>query len=187
MLMSEKVNKLLVLDLDETLIHATKTKLDNLLVDFTFDEYYIYKRPHLEHFLIQAAKYFKLAIWSSAGDIYVNEIVAAIKPAAIAFEVVWARAKCSMKRDRIFDSYYFEKRLDKFKKRGFLLEQILIVDDTAEKATCNYGNAIYSKEYKGNADDKELLRLLEYLLTLKDVENVRTIEKRYWRTIQSGT
>ena len=185
--MSEKVNKLLVLDLDETLVHAAKTKLDTLPVDFTFDAYYVYKRPHLEHFLTEVAKHFTLAIWSSAGDIYVNEIVASIKPPSVDFEVVWGRSKCSMKRNRVFDTYYFEKRLDKLKKRGFPLEQTLIVDDTAEKAACNYGNAIYVKEYKGDPDDKELLFLLEYLLTLKDVENVRTIEKRNWRKTKSGT
>jgi RNA polymerase II subunit A small phosphatase-like protein len=55
------------------------------------------------------------------------------------------------------------------------------VDDTPGKCRRNYGNAIYPKEYLGNAEDDELPQLLEYLLQLKDAGNVRTIEKRNWR------
>lgn len=172
---------LLILDLDETLIHATEAKLAGREEDFAFAKYFVYKRPHLDHFLQEVARHFTLGVWSSAGDEYVSGIVSMIKPSSVDFEFVWARSKCSLKRDRTYDTYYLEKRLDKLKKRGYPLEQILILDDTAEKASCNYGNAIYIKEYTGAPEDTELLHLLEYLLTLKDAENVRTIEKRFWR------
>ena len=185
--MSDKSDKLLVLDLDETLIHATKTKLDDITEDFRFDKYFVYKRPFLDQFLKEASKHFSLAIWSSAGDEYVAEVVRNIKPPEIELFAVWGRSKCSQKRDRTFDTFYFEKRLDKFKKRGFPLERILIVDDTAEKAACNYGNAIYIKEYKGDPQDNELLTLLDYLITLKPIDNVRAIEKRFWRQKADGT
>lgn len=66
------------------------------------------------------------------------------------------------------------------KKKGFGLEKILIVDDTPLKARTNYGNAIYIKEFKGDVFDKELAYLNEFLFSIKDVENVRTIEKRGW-------
>jgi TFIIF-interacting CTD phosphatase-like protein len=177
---------LLVLDLDETLIHATKEKLEHIDEDFIFDEYFIYKRPFLEHFLLETSKHFNLAIWSSAGHEYVAQVVNAIKPKKVEFTFVWGKSKCSLKRDPTFDNYYFEKRLDKLKKKGFHLERILIVDDTAQKTACNYGNAIYIKEYKGDSEDRDLLILLNYLMTLKDVDNVRTIEKRLWRQIDGG-
>ena len=72
--MTEKSNKLLILDLDETLIHATENKLE-FSEDFQFDKYYVHKRPHLEAFLIDISKHFPIGIWSSADDDYVNEIV----------------------------------------------------------------------------------------------------------------
>jgi carboxy-terminal domain RNA polymerase II polypeptide A small phosphatase len=75
----------------------------------------------------------------------------------------------------------YEKRLDKLKKKGFRLEQILIIDDSPEKARANYGNAIHIKEFTGDPNDCELRYLYDYLLTLKTVQNVRTIEKRGWR------
>lgn len=37
------------------------------------------------------------------------------------------------------------------------------------------------QEYTGNLQDDEHLYLARYLVTLKDIENVRAIEKRLWR------
>ena len=58
---------LLILDLDETLIHATTTKLGD---DFAFKLYqhYVYKRPGLDAFIAACAEKFDLAVWSSASD-----------------------------------------------------------------------------------------------------------------------
>ena len=79
-----------------------------------------------------------------------------IKPENVEFEIIWGRSKCSLRRDYDMDNYYFEKRLDKLKKKGFRLEQIIIVDDTPEKSRNNYGNAVYIKEYSGDKSDEEL-------------------------------
>jgi carboxy-terminal domain RNA polymerase II polypeptide A small phosphatase len=178
--MQDKSDKLIILDLDETLIHATQSELE-IPYDFRFDNYYVYERPYLRQFLADIAKHFSLGIWSSAGDDYVNEIVRHIKPDNVDFVVVWGRSKCSLKRDLTFDTYCFEKRLDKLKKKSFRLEQILVVDDSPSKSRTNYGNAIYIKEFTGDTSDNELQALYNYLLTLKTVDNVRTIEKRGWR------
>jgi len=171
---------LLILDLDETLIHATETKL-NVEADFTYAEYYVYKRPHLIEFLREMNQYYKLAIWSSADDEYVNGIVEIIKPAEIAFEFIWARSRCTIRRDYELDKYIREKRLKKIKKQGFKLEKSLIVDDSPEKTRDNFGNAIYISPFEGNQNDNELIILSEFLKTIKGAENVRSIEKRGWR------
>jgi carboxy-terminal domain RNA polymerase II polypeptide A small phosphatase len=178
--MTEKHNKLLVLDLDETLIHATENPL-SITEDFRFEQYFIYLRPQLNTFLTNVAQHFTLGVWSSASDEYVTAIANLLKPAAINFEFIWGRSRCTLKRDYTFDQYYFEKKLDKLKKKGFPLEQIIIVDDSPEKSRTNYGNAVYIKEFCGDPADNELQYLYDYLLTLKLAENIRTIEKRGWR------
>lgn len=76
---------LLVLDLDETLLYATKDKLEQR-EDFVVGPYYVYVRPNLAYFLSELAGDFKLAIWSSADDTYVYELVDKIKPDAVDFE-----------------------------------------------------------------------------------------------------
>jgi RNA polymerase II subunit A small phosphatase-like protein len=58
---------------------------------------------------------------------------------------------------------------------------VLIVDDTPAKCVRNYGNAVYARPWEGEPGDVELRLLARYLAGLKDVANVRTIEKRRWR------
>lgn len=171
---------LLVLDLDETLLYATKDKLEQR-EDFVVGPYYVYVRPNLAYFLSELAGDFKLAIWSSADDTYVHELVDKIKPDAVDFEFIWGRSRTTKKRISVTDEYYYLKRLSKVKRKGFSLERTLIIDDTAEKSMLNYGNAIQIAEFTGNANDDELLLLASYLKQLKNVRNVRQIEKRYWR------
>jgi RNA polymerase II subunit A small phosphatase-like protein len=182
---------LLILDLDETLIHASA---EHIRDDFNFQvyKYFIYKRPGLDNFLRFCAQHFRLAIWSSASDDYVNAVVEQILPSGVSLEFVWGRSRCTPFLLPQYDEqgfynldfssrYEFAKRLKKITRRGFSLQKVLIVDDTPEKVLHNYGNAIYTKPYYGSTTDNELTHLANYLLTLKNVENVRTIEKRHWR------
>lgn len=182
---------LLILDLDETLIHATAEEIDSDF-DFQVFQYFVYKRPGLSEFLTSCALHFKLAVWSSASDDYVQQIVRRIFPAAISPEFVWGRSRCTRFRLPEVDEqgllsldyasrHEFAKRLKEVSRRGFNLKRTLIVDDTPEKVSQHYGNAIYIRPFTGSKDDTELGRLAGYLLKLKDAENFRTIEKRSWR------
>jgi RNA polymerase II subunit A small phosphatase-like protein len=183
--------KLLILDLDETLIHASPTQV-RADFDFQVFHYFVYQRPGLAEFLTTCAQHFKLAIWSSASDDYVRAIVRQIVPPGFTLEFVWGRSRCTPFATPQIDDYgyynldgtshyEYAKRLKKVRRRGFSLAQTLIVDDTPAKVQQNYGNAIYIKPYLGSLEDEELSYLGAYLLTLKDVEDVRTIEKRHWR------
>ncbi|MDX2048077.1 MAG: HAD family hydrolase [Chitinophagaceae bacterium] len=176
-----KSDKLLILDLDETLIFATERSL-NLHEDFKFGSYFVYKRPYLDEFLNEVSSKFTLGVWSSASDDYVSGIAKLIVPAHINLFITWGRSKCTLRRNSVYDTLYFEKRLGKIKNKGFGLEKILLVDDTPEKARSNYGNAVYLKEFKGDKSDNELPDLCKYLISIMDVENVRVIEKRNWKT-----
>lgn len=181
---------LLVLDLDETLIHASSKELDRP-ADFQLFDYHIYKRPHLAEFLIGCSQHFRLAIWSSASDDYVAEVTKRIVPAAIPLDFVWGRSRCTYCfHNAAFEElgytdyhshYDYVKVLKKLRRRGYDLDGVLIVDDTPSKAKRNYGNAIYPSEYQGQRHDEELLLLLRYLTQFREVSNVRRIEKRDWR------
>ena len=188
--MSSNDQILLILDLDETLIHASEAPLGRP-ADFRVFGYYVYGRPHLEAFLRECSRHFALAVWSSASDDYVEAVVARIMPPEIPLRFVWGRSRCTYGFNAAaferadyadyYSHYNYLKVLKKVKKRGYSLSRVLIVDDTPGKCRQNYGNAIYPKEYLGDADDDELPRLLKYLMQLKDAQNVRTIEKRDWR------
>ncbi|MFN0202020.1 MAG: NIF family HAD-type phosphatase [Bacteroidia bacterium] len=180
---------LVVLDLDETLIYATTAKLPRE-PDFQVFHYFVYKRPYVDDFLKNCATHFQLAVWSSASDDYVQEIAANLFPPEIPLQFVWGRSKCLSKyavKD-VEDFFYigdhkeYIKPLKKVWKLGYAKERIIVVDDTPSKSKLNYGNAIYPSEFVGQKVDDELPRLFAYLLKMKEVENVRTIEKRGWRS-----
>jgi len=183
--------KLIVLDLDETLVHATSKDIANW--DFEVGKYKVIKRPYLDDFLKQLSNHYKIGVWSSASDDYVIEVVKKAFPVDYHLEFIWGRSKCTYKIDysKIEEQGYadpfahgnYVKPLKKLKKLGIApIEHILIVDDTPFKCAQNYGNAIYPTEFTGNPKDQELLRLAKYLMEFKDLKNVRTIEKRNWQS-----
>ena len=182
---------LVILDLDETLVHATSSPKDNNW-DHMIGQYKVYKRPGLDQFLQGLKPHFDVAVWSSASDDYVHEIVKIFFPSNYALKFVWGRSKCTRHIDYgaienlgYFDEFNhlnYTKRIKRLKNVvQQTKERILIVDDTPSKARHNYGNVIYPSEFHGDQNDNELKLLLSYLLTLKDVKNVRGIEKRGWQ------
>ncbi|QRN98024.1 HAD family hydrolase [Archangium violaceum] len=182
---------LLVLDLDETLIHASDERLERA-EDFRLFDYFVYVRPHVERFLLECAAHFRLAVWSSASDDYAAQVVKKIFPPELRLEFIWGRSRCTFSLDHQLvqmagyldpsNHYNYVKKLHKLKRKGYRLERVLIVDDTPQKCGHNYGNAIYVSEYKGAEHDDELLHLSRYLATLADAINVRVLEKRHWRS-----
>ena len=175
----ESARKLLVLDLDETLIHATSAPLTSAC-DFRFEGYHIYLRPHVAAFLEFAFSRFDVGVWTSAGNLYADCVVAQLfRQQAPVF--VFSAQQCTLRRDFLGTGYTPVKRLSKLKSRGYRLEQMIAVDDTPEKLQDNYGNLVRVAEFTGDASDHELPALAEYLETLAKVPNVRTVEKRGWR------
>jgi TFIIF-interacting CTD phosphatase-like protein len=181
------VKKLLILDLDETLIHSTETPLPQA-VDFSVYSYYVYKRPQLDIFLATCLELFDVAVWTSAGTEYATKIVENIFLDPKVLKFVWSGERCSIASNINYDQidgeyppYYSRKPLKKVKRQGYKLESIIVIDDTPKKWEMSYGNLVTVKPFKGDEVDRELEHLLIYLKILKEVENIRCIEKRWWR------
>ena len=176
------LNKLLILDLDETLIHASETPLDlGVEHDFETDYHFVYKRPHVDEFLEFCRQEFKVAVWTSAGSKFAQIVYENLFGLEYKLEFLWSRDRCTRYfRPEFFDSEYL-KNLKKSKRRGFPLEKTIMVDNTPAKLAKNYGNLVKIEDFKGDQSDRELPYLIEYLKELKQVENVRSVEKRGWR------
>jgi RNA polymerase II subunit A small phosphatase-like protein len=180
---------LLILDLDETLIHSSSKELERPC-DFMALAFFVYKRPHLDNFLKEAFLNYRVAVWSTGSDDYVEELAKAILPEGCWFDFVWGRSRCTAKRMRTEDVDFgytdpgridYIKPIKKLRNKGYSRERILIVDDSPHKVSDNYGNAIYIKEFTGEKDDEELKWLSEYLKKIADAPNYRLLEKRGWR------
>jgi RNA polymerase II subunit A small phosphatase-like protein len=171
---------LLILDLDETLIFSSEAPLDRP-EDFKVGPYYTYKRPGVDGFLEFALKCFTVAVWTSSEALYAHQVVGLLFPAIERLNFIWTRDRCTLRSDHETGDSYWLKDLKKVKRAGFPLEQTLIVDDSPEKLQRNYGNYLRIEPFYGDSSDSELHRLKDFLLTLRDLPDVRTVEKRGWR------
>src|SRR4051812_42702126 len=90
---------LLILDLDETLVHATEEPLGRAH-DFVVGPYFVYRRPHLAEFLDSCLACFRLAAWSTASDHYVRAVVGRITPPGVEPAFAWGRSRCVRSYDQ---------------------------------------------------------------------------------------
>jgi carboxy-terminal domain RNA polymerase II polypeptide A small phosphatase len=172
--------KLLVLDLDETLVHASEFALDRP-ANYRIHDYHVYERPQVHAFIAWALTHFEVSVWTSSGRRYAEPVVARLfAPGALGF--LWCSERCTLRRNWETGQYEWVKPLKKLKRHGYALESMIAVDDTPSKHARNYGNLVTVSEFTGNPDDTELPRLAAYLDSLRDAPNIRSIEKRSWQT-----
>lgn len=177
---------LIILDIDETLIHTFSDKLNQNpdlehLPNFILEDkqYFVKLRPYVNDFLKYVFDNFEVAIWSAASLDYIEEIIKILGYNLTDFKFVYSKNNCTITYDYNLMEYVLCKKLHKISKR-YNLEQVLIIDDLAQTAKFNYGNLINIKTYTTSNTDTELLKLISYLHTLKNKTNVRKIEKRNW-------
>jgi TFIIF-interacting CTD phosphatase-like protein len=176
--MTQTLKHLLVLDLDETLIHSSVEKL-TIDETFKYEEYYVYERPHLTWFIKEISNHFRLGIWSAADELYVSSIVAQILPKDIKLEIMLGRKSCEIELDSETNTYTYEKNIADLLQLDLKLEQIILVDDNADNAKINKGNVIVIKPFFGDLHDQELKFLYNYLFAIRDVEDLREIDEHY--------
>ncbi|GGJ41129.1 HAD family hydrolase [Deinococcus roseus] len=169
---------LLVLDLDETLMHASRSK--EAASDFQMWEYRVKIRPHLQALLETAFEHFDVGVWTSSSSDYAWIAVQHLFADPTKLKFIWARERCTYGWDEEVQEFVWAKRLYKVKRLGYCLERTLVIDDSPEKFRTAYGNLIRVVPFYGAADDQELIRLRCYLLKIKDHPNVRKLEKRNW-------
>ncbi|MBO1320608.1 HAD family hydrolase [Acanthopleuribacter pedis] len=176
--------KLLIFDLDETLVRASRKPLTDLY-GFQVGPYYVYRRPYLQECIDFCRKRVACAVWTSAGARYAHEVVARIFPKDMPLEFVWSRDRCTFRRFDAFNEMElcegaWVKNLKKVKRRGWCLSQVLMLDNTPKKLRFNYGNLVPIRDFRGDPEDVELPRFMRYLPELLEENDVRPVEKRGW-------
>lgn len=181
---------LLIFDLDETLIHATKNILKPE-IDFKIGEFNIYKRPDVDEFLDKCFQNYKVAIWSSADDEYVKETVKQLIPEYHKLEFIWTRLNCSVKVVKkpilegfdyggFYKEHQWIKPLRRIKQKGIGLKAMLIIDNSPYKVVESKENALIIKSFEGEESDNELNKLYDFFANYEDVKDVRKVDKDTW-------
>ncbi len=173
---------LLLLDIDETLVFASEGEIDHSS-DFQFSNFSVWKRPFLDEFLRYCFGRFSVAIWTSSTRDYAQEIVGNILNKDQELEFLWARERCTGRKNFETGEFKYLKDLKKIKRKGYDLDQTIMVDNTPGKLTRNYGNLVRLDDFVGDQNDRELKRLQNYLDDLAQVPNVRNVEKRGWQSL----
>lgn len=92
------MNKVIILDIDNTLINSVKPFDHDIKCDFhiCFKQYMVFKRPHVDEFIVHCFETFdNVIVWSAATRNYVDEIVDNLFGPIQMPHVVLARENCS--------------------------------------------------------------------------------------------
>jgi Dullard-like phosphatase family protein len=165
--------KLLLLDLDETLIHCTgdssqRHKFDRE-VDFINHEGipltgYLNVRPHTTRFLEVMSEHFEVVIFTASMKYYADRILKIIDPQRKFVSEVFYRDSCCRTRNE-----KLVKDLTIFK--GIPLADMILVDNNMYCMWPQPENGIPVINFEHDRKDQELLKLEPFLLSLKDLKN----------------
>jgi TFIIF-interacting CTD phosphatase-like protein len=173
--------KLLVLDLDETLIHARGRGEAELPwpPQRRVAHFRVYLRPGVQRFMSEVLERFTVGVWTSATTDYAHAMLERIV-ARDRLRFVFARDRCTHRRDLEFDESYWIKDIHKLADFGFDNQQILFVDDKARGLERSYANLVRIPPFEGDPADRALTKLLAYLIELDELDDVRSVDKRGW-------
>ena len=176
--------KLLILDLDETLIHSDvdrlldqkKTKYDAVLNFFDSDdqqntELPILLRPGLFEFLDYASENFDLVIFTASEKLYADKIIDYIEKDKKYFKMRLYREHCIF-----IEPGLYIKNLNIFKPYK-KIKDIIIVDNSLFSFANQLNNGILVTSFFDDENDSFLISLKEYLNMIKDVKDFREINK----------
>ncbi len=176
-------NHLLILDIDETLVYSAESRLSRA-EDFRVGPFWVYKRPHVDEFLRIVADWFDLAVWTSSGSGYAAATITRLIGGCDKLQFLWSAERCTPTLDPETREEIRIKDFKKLKRAGYSLGRVLVIDDSPEKHSRNYGNLIRIRPYEGADSDSELRDLLPFLDWIRTCDDVRKIEKRTWRSFR---
>lgn len=175
--------KLLLLDLDETLIHCIDAypgaRRFDMEVDFINDEGeqlqgLLNIRPFAAEFLREMSQHFEVVIFTASMKYYADRILRILDPKKEFISSVFTREHCSKtKTDRLVKDLSIFKHIP--------LNEMILVDNNmyCMWPQPHLGIPVLSFEHERN--DRELQSLTEFLLHLKDHKNHSQVLKDHFK------
>lgn len=159
---------LLVLDLDETLLHST-TSTPEAGCDFDNGAYHTRLRPHLREFLEKVDPHYRVAIYTAAGLFYALDMIKGIRRATrYPFEpdTILDYRHCTHEGDLLL------KDLTHLEARGHDLRRAVALDDKPQGYALHPHNVLPAPAWTGDPDDTFLKDVTPTLLALAKAEDV---------------
>jgi len=158
--------RLVVFDLDETLVHATQVPLAHIH-DFQAGSYFVYVRPFASELIKVSASRFDIAVWSSSSEQYVEAVTAALFGQSAPLKFSWSVSRCVQKVDPKSHGYVYVKDLRKVMKHGYTVDEIIMLDDSPEKLQRQPTRHLGVPAFSGDPADTALLDMIERIKALE--------------------
>jgi len=155
--------KTLILGLEKTLVNVTCSTSSSMKIQV---------RPLAKKFLKEVADRFEIIIFSALSKEAVSHIVKILDPLNKYINFTLHRENCIQREGGLFI-----KDIRIIKNRN--IEKVVIVDSSVFSFEAHLENTIYIPSFNGSEDDHELLKIAEFLLTLKSSNDVRHIVKKF--------
>ncbi|KAJ3272453.1 hypothetical protein HDV01_005522 [Terramyces sp. JEL0728] len=151
--------KILVLDLDETLVHSS-FKINN-----TIHKVYVLKRPGLDEFLERLGNQYEVVVFTASLSMYADPVLDIIDTHKVV-------------KHRLFREHCIHHKGNYVKDLSLLgrpIKDTIIIDNSPSCYLFHPSNAIPITSWFDDPSDTELLDLIPFLEDLKLVDNVQTV------------
>lgn len=168
---------ILVLDLDETLIHSSLIPrrpcdfwievLQNKEIN-SREIFWVYKRPGLDRFLEEISKVYTVHVFTAGIKEYACKILDRLDPSGTLISARFYREECT----EIRSQGTFAKDLTKISKD---LSRVILVDNTPACFSLQPANGIPIKSWYSDLCDKQLYRLRDFLIGVASEPDFRLV------------
>jgi TFIIF-interacting CTD phosphatase-like protein len=159
---------IVILDIDETLIHSVKesNSIPSDIPSFSISGFRVLKRPYLDQFLenLMNDEYYDIGIWSAGTYDYVHEIANNIITDKSKLKFILTRNDCNEMMCKPLSKV---RNHIKQGERGTLfprsVHDFILIDDRDGVTGYDHLNHLKIEPFEGDSDDMELYHLWEYL------------------------
>jgi Dullard-like phosphatase family protein len=169
--------KLLVFDLDETLVHCVTDGIEKAdkTIKVTLNTGEEIKagvniRPHAIECLKDLAEYYELIVFTASNPNYANTAIDLIDPDKKIFSKRLFRNSCIQTDINLF--------IKDLRILGKDLRSVIIVDNSIFSFASQLDNGVPIIPFYDDKEDCIMPKIRDYLISLKDLEDIREINKR---------
>ena len=166
--------KTLIIDLDETLVHASFSPIDkpDIIVQVELDkvthQLYVLLRPYAKEFIMEMSKLYELVIFTASLSKYADPVISFIDILQVVNFRLY-RQHCT------FHKGIYVKDLSQLNRD---LEKVIIIDNSPASYCFHPENAVPITSWFNDRNDTELKTLMTLLKDMANVNDVRTILKK---------